>query len=380
MTWQDPAIRSFLMGLTYMQNTDVDGKHDRMGDASKSFRDCIVIDPQVAGFHQALGEVLSHLSRHLEAVAEFTLALRLAPDSKQAMDRLKTELAVPGLNITSAEYLQGRQVVKQQETIIGSGRDNSGWGRSANSWLIPSKSGSAWPAVGLSSGSSSAVGLAPVAKDKLTLPTPPYDRLVFRQALAVPVGKNTLLVDGDGLKDVPPHLAVLAVTVLIDDRTLATAKVGRTGGDKNPPLASLTVPGYEFTPLTTGKTTKFKAPMGARIFAANAYQEMGQTVRELKIKVKALEADGNPKIDEKVLPGEAAAAVVSDDGVLAGFLAGKTDVAAEGGGPNKFYPLKSLLPLIGGGGAFTGGVGGDGSAKPAAGKCFLVRVVLGETF
>jgi hypothetical protein len=191
-----------------------------------------------------------------------------------------------------------------------------------------------------------------------------------------------LLVDGDALNDIPPHVTFLSVTVVIDDRTLAAAKVGRKGSDKNPPLATLTVPGYEFTPLTAAKTTKFKAPMGARIFAANAYQEMGQTVRELKIKVKALDADGNPKIDEKVLPGEAAAAVVTDDGVLAGFLAGKTDVTAEGGGPNKFYPLKSILPLIGGGGAFTGGssAGGDNPPKPAAGKCFLVRIVLGETF
>lgn len=372
MAWPDAAIRSFLMGLVCMQSKDTDGKNDKMGDALKCFRDSIAVEPQVAGFHQAAGEILSQLTRPREAVVEFTMALRLAPDSKQALDRLNTALAkMTGTDITSQEYMQAKEVVKRHEGSLTSGSGSGSlYGRSTNGWLIPAKSGAGWPGVGLTAAGSSAGGLAGAAK--LTLPTPPYDRLLFRQALAVPVGKNTLLVDGENLKD------ALEVTVLIDDRTLATAKVGKIGGDKTPLLATLTVSGYEFTPLTGDKTTKFKAPMGAHIYAANAYQEMGQAVRELKIKVKSLDADGNPKIDEKVLPGEAAAAVVGDDGVLAGFLAGKTDVTADGGGVDKFYPLKTILPLMGS--RPSAGAGASGSSKPVPGKCFLVRIVLGETF
>ena len=364
--WEDPAIRSFLTGLAYMQSKDTQDKKDKLGLAENSFRQCVALAPQVAAFHQAYGEALSELNRHLEAVVEFTMALRLAPGSKQALERLNAAmLKVQGVDITRPEYLQAREVADQRQGSLTSGGSSGsglGMGR-ANAWLMPVKSGAGWPAA---------------AKGSLTLPTPPYDRLLFLQAVAVPVGKNTLLVDGSALKD------ALEVTVQIDDRTLATAKVGRIGSDKTPPLAILTVTGFEFTPLTGDKTTKFKAPMGAHLFAANAYEEMGQTVRDVKIRVKTLNADGSPKVDEKVLPGEAAAPVASDDGVLAGFVAGKTDVSAEGGGPNKFYPLKDILPLIGNSGRVLGGSsaagGGGGAAKTAPGKFFLVHIVQGELF
>ena len=61
---------------------------------------------------------------------------------------------------------------------------------------------------------------------------------------------------------------------------------------------------------------------------------------------------------------------------------GNRDVSAEGGGPNKFYPLKDILPLIGGSGRVSSGLGsaGSGSAKTAPAKYFLVRIVQGELF
>jgi tetratricopeptide (TPR) repeat protein len=387
MGWQDPAIRSFLMGLVYMQSKNPEGKNDKLGLAEACFRECIAIEPHVAGFHQARGEAFSEMGRSRDAVAEFAMVVRLLPNSTLASDRLNAAMIkAQGVDITSPEYLQAKEVVEQHQGSISSGGSGSLSGRSGNVWLMPVKSGGGWPATGLSTTGAPAGILPSNTKENLALPTPPYDRLLFRQALAVPVGKNTLLVDGDALKDVLleglTH-TLLEVKVQIDDRTLATAKVSKIGGDKNNlPLAVLTVSGYEFTPLGGDKTTKFKIPMSAHLYAANAYEEMGQTVRQVDFKVKVPDANGGPKIDEKVLPGETAAAVVSDDGVLAGFLGGKTDVSAEGGGANVFYPLKDILPLIGSRSRASGGLGGSTASplKQAPGKCFLVHIVLGETF
>ena len=386
MGWQDPAIRSFLMGLVYMQSKSPEGKNDKLGLAEACFRDSIAIAPHIAGFHQARGEAFSEMGRPREAVAEFAMVLRLLPDSKQASERLNTAMTrMPGADIKSPEYLEAKDVVDQHQGSIASGSGSFTSGRSGNVWLMPGKSAGGWPATGLSAAGAPSVNVLPGAKENFSLPTPPYDRLMFRQALAVPVGKNTLLVDGDALKDIPLEgltRTVLEVTVQIDDRTLATAKVSKVGSDKNNlPLATLTVSGYEFTPLGGDKNTKFTFPMSAHLYAANAYEEMGQTVRQVDFKIKGLDA-GNPKVEEKVLPGETAAAVVGDDGVLVGFLGGKTNVSSEGGGANIFYPLKDILPLMGSRGRVSGSWGGASAtpAKQATGKYFLVHIVLGETF
>jgi tetratricopeptide (TPR) repeat protein len=374
-SWPDAAFRNFLMGLAYLQSTDAQGKKDKLGAAESAFKDCCNLAPRVAGFHQARGETLTELGRHLEATAEFTMAARLATDSKQAMTRLNTAMAkVPGTEITRTEYLQAKEFFRQNEanpTSGGGGWSPGGLGGNGNVWLVPAKAGRSWATINIPVS-------PPTGNANPSLPTPPYDRLLFRQAVGVPVGKNTLLLDADTIKD------ALEITVQIDDRTLATAKVTRTGGDgKTPPLTVITVTGYEFTPLGGDKKTTFKAPIAAHVYAANAYEEMGQNIRDAKCKIKAIDAAGNPKVDDKLQAGEAAAAIVTDDGILAGFLAGKTDVTADDGGANKFYPLKDILPLMGGGGSggwTPGGSGATTTAKPATGKFFLVHIVLGETF
>ncbi len=251
-------------------------------------------------------------------------------------------MKVPGDELQRSEYVDAKKLYEDRQGILRSSSSSGSSGLLGGSGSGTSGGSGVW---GSSSSATTYVmppgGKGWTVQGKLGLPTPPYDRLEFLQAVGVPIGKDSLLVDAAVLKD------ALEITVQIDEHTLAAAKVKKVGGDRGgPPLAVLTVSGYEFTPVEGSKSTTLKTPAAAEIYAANAFEEMGQTIREVKLKVRSLGEAQSGKFEQHLLAGECAAPVVTDDGILIGFLAGKTDVGADDGGPNNFYPLRDLLSLI----------------------------------
>ncbi|MDY6913099.1 MAG: hypothetical protein SVT52_01390, partial [Planctomycetota bacterium] len=212
----DPLLRNFLLAVAQLQT-------GRAGRAEAAFRQCARQAPTVAGFHQGRALALQQLDRHTDALAECIRVLELRPTSREALYMLQdTMKKVPGSDIRTETYTAAGKLLGRYENPKHSKRRGRAWLMPGGDWLVRNE----------------------------MLPDLPYDRLVFRQALGVPIGKRTLMVDA-GLAD-----GAVELLVRIGEKTLVPAYVRRTGSygrtGKRPVLAFLSVEDIEFTPLKTG--------------------------------------------------------------------------------------------------------------------------------
>ena len=203
------------------------------------------------------------------------------------------------------------------------------------------------------------------------LPAPDYDRLVFRQAVAVAAAKDVLLVDAAAVRD------ALAVFVRVDEKTIVPAEAPSTSSfsrHRDRLLVAVDVPGAEFAPVEPART----GAAGGTVHALGILMELGSDVRTGKASLPA-EAGGRCG---GLLPGEGAAPVLDDAGRLAGFLAGKTDVTLEGGGPDRPVPpeeLADLLARAARSSRSSGAASAPASSEPAAGGVLVVYAVAAES-
>lgn len=305
--WADPKLRGFLRGVAYYQA-------GKFGKAATAFRKSRTSAPRVAAFSQGHGMTLLELNRHMDALEAFIQVCHLRPESQDARNLLKKGVeAAPGSRLRSPTYIKAHKLLEQ---LSDQTRRRTSSRRGIN-WLLPGKDAS-----------TRGEGL----------PTLPYDRLEFMQAVGVPVGKSALLVDSKIV------IGASEVFVQIDENTIVPGKVVRLSrSGQTSPVTAVTVSGYTFTPVVTDGDLSERQPVMA--YGLSALAEMGKKTTKLPGRI-TLKKDGTLDVGIKLAPGEAASPVIGDDNRLVGFLANKADVMVEGGGPDKLITLADMEKIL----------------------------------
>lgn len=352
MSWADPLLREFLMGV-------VDLQAENYTSAQSLFRSCHDDQPLVPAFSQAGTLAYAFGDRGLDSLSMALSLVQLHPDNADTYWLLKKALdTVPGTELNGPLYKQGKDILAQYEAP----KTPSGTDITKNLyWMLPSsaKDRSGW-----------------VQRENM-LPEPPVDRLIFRQAVGVPVAENMLLADAATVAD------AYEVFICIDGKTVVPAFVKKVTA-KGPvaPLAVLVPAGATFTPVACESTVS--ADTEATVYGLGMYQEMGAVIRANDTKVTVA---GGMALTNKQLPGEPAGPVLSKSGSLLCFLSGKTDALQDGGGEAKIIDLESINALIRAAKSSTavssssaGKVKRTAPAIQASGKTFVVVAISGERF
>jgi hypothetical protein len=330
--WADPLLRDFLSGAAELHA----GNHK---EAAALFGKCVSRAPRVAAFHQGLALARLEGGDALEALEAALEMLALRPGSRSALQLTRQAYEkVPGSALRSPTYLRARKVLNEYEDSSASGTwGGSSWSGTIN-WELPGR---------------------PVYGRKESLPTPRQDRLESLQAVGVPVGRDVLMVDARLVRD------ALEVFVRVDEDTVAPARVSRAGtywssrAASAPDLAFVHVTGWAFAPLKTADAT-FRKDEAVTAYALSMYEEMADCPRPIAGAIEEVSreaGDGESgkakqprriptKVSTRILAGEGASPVVTAEGALVGFLAGRTDAMADGGGPHAFHSLADLAPLL----------------------------------
>ena len=351
--WADPLLKRFLMGLAFLDS----GDYRR---AAQFFKLCVGEAPLVAAFHQAYGQALLHQQRALPALEAFVMTMRLKPNLKSAELQTQLELIkktmqkVPGRKVTDPIYVAAEELVAEYDQQTR----RSSYTSRRSFWLMPAEK--SWQ-----------------RRDN-ELPVPPYDRLVFRQCLGVPLGTSLLMVDTAAVKE------ALAMYVQIDEDTVVPAEAIRTGAYKEKarlPVTLVGVPGCLFEPVDVA----FGAPpknSKATMYAVNFMTEMGSSVRLAQGKVISATEDGAVDLTVGPAAGEGVAPVFNGDGALMGLRTGRTDVRLRRCGMSMFLPPGKLAELL----EYALSRTRDSSrrsrqtekTRSATGRCFVVYAIASE--
>jgi tetratricopeptide (TPR) repeat protein len=360
-SWADPPMQNFLLGIALMHAR----KFDR---AETAFKLGIKQSPLLAGLHQGLGLACAKQFRYLAALEAFLEALRLKPDSAEALYLVReTMKQVPGRTITSVLY---RRAVAETMAYTTPPRpkSTSSYRTRSVEWLMPNASSRSknWEVA------------------ETTMPTPPYDRLEFRQAVGVPLGKHTLLVDA---KVVTGAVGVFVrINGVFVPATIARASYS-SRNKAIPPVATVYLTDYELTPLDFASKEKPAKAGPCTIHALNIFGLMKQKIRTFAGEFKPGPKDKPGFVSTKLLPGESTAPVLSPDGKLLGFLAGKTTVALDGAGVDKFISLEEISSIVKRATSTRISIRTSSNSakreitpKPMGDKTFVIYAILGETF
>ena len=350
--WPDDLLSCFLTATAQLEGLDY-------YNAERSFSKCIEIAPRVAAFHQGKSLALAGRGKHVESLAEAVTVVELQPDSSDAVAFLKQRLeATPGNLLTDPTYVLAKNVLDLYTTTRSRYASRAG-----TNWLLPGKS---------------------VLTPEYTMPKLPMDRLEFRQAVGVPVGKNALLVDADVLN------GAVEAFVAVDADTTVPGQVSRNMGlfgfacrqeemrrARQPavrPRSGVHAPDHQ--------RRQTRNQRGVSFYAMPFYQQMGRQIRPVNALVRKAGRRGEMELSMQLLPGETAGAVIYKEGSLLGFLAGRTDCMAEGGGPSRFVPISEMASLLkraqGNGYSSYNQAKRKVSPKPAKGQYFKVFVIAAE--
>lgn len=360
LAWEDPVMRDYLVALATL----------RAGNAQRAqtaAADCVKVAPFVPAFQELHGMTLLASDKPMEAVVALTNAARLRSD-RETLALLKQSLdKVPGNEITDSRYKAGQAILTQMTSSSSSFASSSSVDLLKVTPPLPGKSASSYSLLGGNMGS--------------LLPTPAFDRLTYRQGVGLPVTKNGLLVDAATLE------GAVDIFVRIDSDTYVPAKVKKlsvSSKAKLPPLALVTVDGYEFTPVDLAKESAIEDGLRVGSFGLGLYVEMGVTPRGVRGRI-TIARDGSITMGSELQPGETTAPVLTNDDKLCGMLLGRTDISVDDGGPAKFLSIKDLQPLFDL--LKKPGVSGSGisssktvTTRPAEGKTFTVVTIVPELF
>jgi len=350
--WPDDLMSDFLMGAADLEGLDYVG-------ARRMFDKCIAAAPRVAAFHQGRALALYARNQPLLGLAAAIKAIQFQPDSKDAVALLKQSLeATPGKMMAEPTCVLAKAILEIYEPPSRT----SSYTRRGTTWLMPGKT---------------------VSATEYSLPTLPMDRLEFRQAVGVPIGKNALLADAAALD------GALEAFIVIDGKTTVPAQVVRSSSygytSKVPlPVSLLYVRDAEFTPLPADGKEKPLKDQAVNFHGLSFFEQMGSKVRSFDAMVRGVDANGAVALSAQLPPGECAGPVISKSGALLGFLEGRTDPTAQRGGPDKFVPIGVMDTLIKRASRSTTYSSGYSAAKrtvtpkPAAGQYFKIFVTAAE--
>jgi len=312
--WPNDLLGEFLMGAAQIEGLNFIA-------AQHTFQKCIAAAPRVAAFHQGKAMALAGRNQPVAGLASAIDAIELQPDSPDALAFLKQSLdATPGNLMADPTCVLAKAILDRYETP---GRTSSGY-RRGTTWLLPGRS---------------------VTASEHSLPSLPMDRLEFRQAVGVPVGKHALLADSAALD------GALEAFVVIDGKTIVPAQVVRTytfGSSSKTalPVVLVNVRDVEFKPLPADGKEKPGKDQAVSFYGLSFFEQMGSKIRPVDTIVRGADPNGAMALSVQLLPGEGAGPVISKSGALLGFLAGRTDPTVDGGGPDRFVPVQALATLI----------------------------------
>ncbi len=191
--------------------------------------------------------------------------------------------------------------------------------REATTWLLPGKT---------------------VRGKKHALPDLPMDRIVVRQATAVPVAEHILLVDERILADAQE------VFVQVDAETLVAASFRRLSSNRqgNVPVAMITVPDYIFQPLPLHMSSPQRR-QSRQASTVNVYAEMGGDIRTLPVKIFSDSNEFTTEPTPALAEGESAGWVLTENDELAGVLVRDLDAMKDSPAEN-VYLAADLAPLL----------------------------------
>lgn len=279
--WTDPLLRDFLQAAAELE-------YGNATKAERFFRDCIDEAPQVAAFHQGRADALFRMERYDDALEAYMTLLRLRPQSRDAVHMLRNAIETcPGALTRHETFQKARELLREYEETREARSSDKTY------WLLPGKR---------------------ISTRYGELPTPLMDRLLFRQALAVPVEDHALLLDAEVLED--------ALEVYVDTGDGAWVQCGfRERRRDDSPLQAVSLEEYTLAPPPRAKVLP-TANQQARAFTVNSMVEMGTQPRRIDLSA-TLDADGNVSWNNHTAAGESAAPVFDAEGTLLGFLAGK---------------------------------------------------------
>ncbi len=311
-SWPDPLLRDFLMGQTYLIT-------EEPARAVSLFEKCVERAPMVAAFHQGHALALLGAKRPADAIEAAMHVVRLRPDSSDAVELLQQVMEdAPGFVIQSDSYKAAQKMLSAYQLDTGK---VAAYKSSSVRWLMP---GRGWYVRGNA------------------LPTPKYDRLIIRQAVGVPVDKNTILVDPTAVSD------ALEVYVKLPDGTYIPAQPKRVSSyrsGKTPvDLAFVTVQsGHIFRPLPLAGADDLKTGAKVRSFSVGTFPLLGTEIRQQRGQV--IVREGTPKPTVALLPGEGTSPVLADSGKIAGVLVGKLSLQPDKN-EDRFVPATELADMV----------------------------------
>ena len=294
--WTDPLVRMFLLGIVAMEEGDY-------SQAEQLFKRCVLQNPEVAVFHQGLGEALRRHEKYNEALDSFLTLEALMPGSKDALQLLSTALrAAPGELRQTSAFLKATARLEEAGYVAPKKRTK----RSSQSsrattivWLFPN---------------------GRVSQREHTLPVPPMDRVVIRQGIAVPISKHKLLID----RRVVEEAAAVRIQIKPGEYITLEADDFKVRKDENSSrlFSLLEVDNIEFTPVTIAPDLP-PADEAVTAHAVDFLAEMGSKPRSGPLRLKVEGEVVTPSFG--TLAGEASAPVFDRKGALLGFLTGRTD-------------------------------------------------------
>lgn len=319
--WADPLLRRFLLGVAELHAEDYRA-------AILQFQNCLREAPHLAAFYQGLGLAQLGEGQHLDALESLTTVLKLRPETPEAAQLLRTAVeAVPGQYINSKAFIEAKTLLEKFPDEEEDGRRGR---HDKIEWLLPSD------VEGVSLHS---------------LPVLEVDRYVMKQALAVPVGPQTLLTDVAALQ------GALRAYVELDADKVVPLALPRRWDDAAAPAVLVNAPLATFTPLVDADNiedgnlpTPPEPGESVNVHGMNVLMEMGSEPRLFATTVKlelSPEADqvGQYALEAGLAPGEATAPVFDDQQKFVGLLAGKTDTDPANF-THRFYTLADLADII----------------------------------
>ena len=290
----DQTMRKFYLGLCALRG-------EKYTTASGFFSSCIKQSPLNQAYHQALVKAYFNDKKYAKAFLALNEFAKKFPNSSQPFELIKDCLSkMPGKERKKTYTKVSKALAKQFYKKFSKIRRNS---RSRlTSWSFPDKNLS--------------------DSRKVSIPTPSSYYYQSCSALAVPVTSKKLLLDRGAL------LGTCRVYVEIGSGIYAEAKFSKvksSSKEKVPNLATITVPGYSFTPVERSKSKNIPIDTNLTGYTVNWLSSLGTKKRKFTSKVGSVDEDGNIILKKGIAAGETAAPIFTKSGEFAGFIPGYTN-------------------------------------------------------
>lgn len=352
--WPDPIIQDFLSGVTDLQAKD-------FTDAEAHFRRCCQAEPLVAAFHQGRGLALAGLKRPMPVLTEFVAAVALRDDNYELLQTLETAMKdVPGTKTSDAVYLQAQAILDRYEPPKNPYRSYGG-----TPWMMPGPRSWQW-------------------RDDQGF-TPPYDRVVTRQTIGVPIADNVLIVDEEAIRSADLLYVEIAPGKVVYAEPMQRG-LGSTTAKTTAYLAGIKVTDATFTPVEMDKLADPKKGQELTLKTVNCYRQMGTAIRS-PISSVGEAAERTIELKKSLQPGESMAAAFAGEDFV-GFVSGRTDFEAEDFGNSSLFkaadlaaaidPIKRSLRYSSSNRFGRPTLKADAPKLQAQGKVFLVHILVGE--